>query len=153
MKARKPLSVWIAQIALGGFALALLAELVWLYDRVNPSLSRLSGSKLLVLMLVVGIWILVVASLGWIVYAIQMRRNLGRILGLIALLAMFAIWLYIQFFPAVNAPGYRRYQNDAEEGLADILNTLCFILFWIFFGRFGFSKKSRKFFQIQPDAN
>ena len=146
MKMKKPLSVLAVQFVLCIVTTALSAALMRFCYLFGPLvLSSPSGRRLLVFLSIVGIMFVVIASLGWTIHAIQMRRKQGRVLGLIVLFALLIFYAYLQSsWPPVGR-GYQQY-TDAEKGLVNLIEFLFFVAICILINRFGFSRKSRIFF-------
>ena len=150
MKMKKPLSVWAVQFVLCIVTIVLSAALMRFCYLFGPlflsNLFKLSGRQLLVSLSAVGTMVVVIAFLGLTVYAIQMRRKHGRILGLIALFALLILFVYLVESPwPPHGKGYQQYTN-AEQGFVNFIEFLFFVAFCVLIRRFGYSRKSRIFF-------
>jgi len=152
---KRPLSVWLVQILLSLVSLIMLSILVartvvmfrYLWGSSPPPMEVLLAFAILLTNIgIIGFFLLTV-------FAIEKRWSRSRIMGLAALLILFALFIYRRLSPLPPGQGLSRmtYDTPGERGMAFILDVLLFIGYWLLFLRFGFSKKAREFFS-QPDA-
>jgi len=154
---KRPLSVWLVQVLLLAISvLALPGLITW---TVVAFKSLWGSSKLpadvalfyLDFAIRIGVLALFVSSF----VAIWKRWPRSRVMGLVALLVLFALFAYGRFNPPPPGQGLPRmeYSTPAERGGAFILDSLLFIAFWVLFFRFGFSKKARDFLSSNSAAD
>ena len=137
MRSKAPLSVWLVQIVLTLTALCCLYVPFELLMR-GTSIAVSSGAFLIVSGCT--------TFLGVTMIAIAKRRQYGRVLGLVALMAIYAFMVYVSLNPPPPSRGGYVPQSPAEEGWRNILDIIAFAFFSVLFFRFGFSKRSRAFF-------
>ena len=147
MKMRKPLSVWIVQFVFCIVSMALSVALIWICYRFGPLvLFKPSGRGLLFFLSTIGAMVIVIALLGWTIYAIQTRREQGRTLGLNMLFALLILFVYLVAGPwPPHGRGYQPY-TAAEQGFVNFIEFLFFVAFCVLIRRFGYSRKARIFF-------
>jgi len=145
---KRPLSVWLVQAMLLAISvLALPGLMTW---TVVAYRSLLGPSKLpedvMLFYLDFGIRIGVLALFVVTFIALWKRWPRGRVLGLVALLVLFALFTYAKLNPSPHGLPKMEYSTPGERGVAFILDLLLFIAFWVLFYRFGFSKRARECF-------
>ena len=147
---KRPFSVWLVQALLLAISvLALPGLFTWTVVAYRSLLgpSKVPGDVIL-FYLDFAIRIGVLALFVTTFVALWKRWPRSRVMGLAALLVLFALYTYGKFNPAPPGQGLPRmeYSTPGERGVAFILDVLLFVAFWILFYRFGFSKKAREFF-------
>ncbi len=148
--ARKPKSVWLMQIV------EILLACVFGLGLLKGTLSLLSGSSMSSLGFlahcvfdVVVLWALVHATV-----ASQKRRPLGRLLGLLLIAAIFAMFVYVAYinlrYSVVPPEASVEYRTGHAIGqIFSIVLMLCACAFW--FRSFGFSRPARTWFGVATD--
>jgi heme-degrading monooxygenase HmoA len=151
---KRPPPVWTTQILLSFFFLLSLPGLFVWTTRVFLSLWG-SAKPPVDSLLFLGEYFIRLALVGFLAFsviAIWKRWSRARIIGLTALLLVFVVVLYSKLNPMPPGQGLPEFElrTPAQQGGALIADALMFVGFWALWIRFGFSDKSRRFFE-QPN--
>jgi hypothetical protein len=153
---KRPPSVWITLILLSIVSLLFLPALFTWTAHLFDSLWGSSQPPVNVWLFLAG-FVLRLAACGFLVFsiiAIWKRWRQARIVGLAALLLVFALVAYAKLNPLPPGQGLPKpeFNSPAEQGGAFIMDQLAFVAFWILWFRFGFSAGSRRFFEEPNNA-
>lgn len=151
---KRPLSVWIVQVLISVTCLIFLpALLTWtMFTFTSLWASPRPPMSVIIFLVEFSIRFGVLCFLACSIFALAKRWPKCRLMGLAALMLLFALVAYSKFNSLSSGQGLPKFQltSQAERGGAFIANIVMFIVFWILFFQFGFSKKAREYFSQKP---